>query len=229
MFFPLRDDNPRSAFPALTLAIIAANAAVWAYELSLGDDFLQQFVLIAGAIPARFTGQAVTVPPGAYPAPLTLLSSMFMHGGWMHLLSNMWFLWIFGDNVEDYFGPKIFLIFYLVTGLAATATHVAVDVGSTVPVVGASGAVSGVLGAYVVLFPRARVYTYIWILILIRTFYLPAWIFLGLWIGVQFFSLGEAGVAWWAHIGGFAAGAILALSARLGGRRPPSPYDHVLR
>lgn len=223
MFFPLRDDNPRSRFPALTVAIIVANAAVWLYELSMGDQFLAQFFFQAGAIPARFTGVAVVAVPDAYPAAATLVSSMFMHGGWMHILSNMWFLWVFGDNVEEFFGPLVFLLFYLLTGLAATATHIVFEAGSTVPVVGASGAVSGVLGAYAVLFPRARVYTYIWIIIIIRTFHLPAWIFLGLWIGMQFFSLGDSGVAWWAHIGGFAAGALIALATLAGGKRPQPP------
>jgi membrane associated rhomboid family serine protease len=148
---------------------------------------------------------------------------MFMHAGWMHVISNMWFLWVFGDNVEDFFGPTLYLPFYVFTGLAATATHIAFDASSVIPVVGASGAVSGVLGAYVVLYPRARVYTFVWIIIFIKTFYLPAWVFLGLWIGMQFFSLGDAGVAWWAHIGGFAAGAVIALGARAGGRRPSQP------
>ena len=203
--------------------VIVANALVWFYELSLGDEFLQQFVFQAGAIPARLTGAAAVNVPDAYPAPLTLMSSMFMHAGWMHVISNMWFLWVFGDNVEDFFGPTLYLPFYVFTGLAATATHIAFDASSVIPVVGASGAVSGVLGAYVVLYPRARVYTFVWIIIFIKTFYLPAWVFLGLWIGMQFFSLGDAGVAWWAHIGGFAAGAVIALGARAGGRRPSQP------
>ncbi len=223
MFFPLRDDNPRSRFPALTVAIIVANAAVWLYELSLGDQFLEQFFFQAGAIPARFTGAAPVAVPDAYPAMATLVSSMFMHGGWMHIVSNMWFLWVFGDNVEDFFGPMLYVAFYVLTGLAATATHILFEGASIVPVVGASGAVSGVLGAYVVLYPKARVHTFIWIIIIIRTFYLPAWIFLGLWIGMQFFSLGQGGVAWWAHIGGFAAGAVIALASRAGGRRPNQP------
>lgn len=218
MFFPLRDDNPRSGVPLVTVALIGANLAVWVYELTLGPDFLQQLILQAGAIPARLTGGDAVEVVDALPAPATLVTSMFLHGGWMHVLGNMWFLWVFGDNVEDAFGPLLYPVFYLLTGVAATATHTAFEVESAVPVVGASGAVSGVLGAYAVLFPQARVYTYVWIILIIRTFHLPAWIFLGLWFAYQFVSLGQGGVAWWAHIGGFGAGAGIALAVRAGRR-----------
>jgi len=192
---------------------------VWAYELSLQPEFLQQFFFQAGAVPIRFTGQPYQTALDLPPAPLTALTSMFVHGGWMHVLSNMWFLWVFGDNVEDAFGKLLFPAFYLITGLAATGVHIWADPTSVQPVVGASGAISGVLGAYAVLFPRARVYTVVLIIIIIRAFYLPAILFLGLWFGLQFLSLGQAGVAWWAHIGGFVAGAGIAAAARAGGLR----------
>jgi membrane associated rhomboid family serine protease len=224
MFFPLRDDNPRGSFPAVTISIIVLNAAVFLYEQSLGDVGLQRLFLEAGAIPARFGG-SIQLPPGVdpFPASATLISSMFMHGGWMHLLGNMWFLWIFGDNVEDYFGALLFPIFFVISGLGATAAHIAFDAGSAIPVVGASGAISGVLGAYAILYPKARVYTFVWIIIFFRTFYLPAFAFLGLWFVYQFMSMGQGGVAWWAHIGGFVAGGGIALAAKAGGRVPAQP------
>ena len=168
----------------------------------------------AGAIPVRFTGDVVPVD-GALDLHLTLVSSLFLHGGWAHVLGNMWFLWIFGDNIEDRLGPFFFLLFYLFAGVAATATHIATVPDSTAPVIGASGCISGVLGAYAVLLPRARVYSYIWIVIFIRTFYLPAALYLGFWFLWQFLSLGQEGVAWWAHIGGFIAGLGFGLLLRL--------------
>ena len=203
----------------VTIALIVVNAAVWAYELSLPEPFLQQLFFQAGAVPIRFTGQPYETALDLPPAPLTALTCMFVHGGWWHVIGNMWFLWVFGDNVEDAFGKVLFPVFYLLTGLAATAVHVLADPTSVQPVVGASGAISGVLGAYAVLYPRARVHTLLVLFIFIRTVYLPAILFLGIWFAFQFLSLGEGGVAWWAHIGGFAAGALIALALRAGRSR----------
>lgn len=214
MFFPLRDDNPHTSQPVTTVAIIGVCCLVWAYQFSLGDGG-DAFVYEAGAIPARVAGMA-SMPEGSgyVPAWATLVTCMFLHGGTMHLLGNMWFLWVFGDNLEHHLGRLQFLLFYLASGIAATAVHVAVDPSSEIPVVGASGAISGVLGAYAVIYPRARVRTYVFLFVFIRQFSLPAAAFLGLWFLGQFMSLGDAGVAWWAHIGGFVVGVIGGAIAR---------------
>jgi membrane associated rhomboid family serine protease len=215
---PLRDDIPSRRLPVVTWLLIAANAAVFLHELSLGPA-ARSFILGLGIVPARFA-----IDPGA--GAQTLFSSMFIHGGWGHLLGNMLFLWIFGDNVEDRMGHVPFLFFYLAAGLAAGLTHIYTQVGSLVPTVGASGAVAGVLGAYFVLYPRARVLT------LLPTFpmavaEIPAVFFLGIWFVFQIFSgalqlsiaRGAGGVAFLAHVGGFLAGlAFGALAARATGR-----------
>jgi membrane associated rhomboid family serine protease len=157
------------------------------------------------------------------PWPFTIFTSMFMHGGWLHIVGNMWFLWIFGDNVEDAMGPVKFLIFYLVCGVAAAMAQVLSSPGSAIPMVGASGAIAGVLGAYILLYPHARVRC-LWVLFILVTFvYVPAWLILGLWFVSQFFIPGQ-GVAWMAHVGGFVAG--FALVRLFVARRPPPRRDH---
>jgi membrane associated rhomboid family serine protease len=222
---PISDENPASRRPVVTVALIVVNALVWIFELFNGvDQSTQQF----GAVPRWLldginqgwlpspVGDVVPVHQ-AVPWPLTLVTSMFMHGGWLHIIGNMWFLWIFGDNVEDAMGPVKFTIFYFICGLAAAAAQVLASPGSTVPMVGASGAIAGVLGAYLLLYPQARVRC-VWILfILITTVYVPAWLILGLWFLSQFFMPG-AGVATMAHVGGFVTGFVL---VRLFVRRPP--------
>jgi len=216
---PLRDDNPSRTVPFVTRAIIAVNVAVFLYEASLGPA-VRSFVFDWGLVPQRLTGVLLGMePPGA---PLvTLGTSMFLHGGWVHLLGNMWYLWIFGDNVEDRFGHGRFLAFYLAAGVVSALLHTFVNPGSVFPTVGASGAIAGVLGAYAVLYPRARVLTLVPLIIVFQVVSLPALLVLGLWFVVQFFSgalaLGAGsggGVAWWAHIGGFAFGMLLASFAR---------------
>lgn len=210
---PLRDDTPSSSAPLMTWLIIAANVLVFLYMLSLGSGAaVERFYLSFGAVPADLTGRSGAVPAAAYP---TLFSSMFIHGGWFHLLGNMLYLWIFGDNVEDLTGRGGFLLFYLISGLAATGTHIVLNPASQLPLVGASGAIAGVLGGYLILFPRARVLTLIPLGIFSRLIAVPAVLFLPLWFVFQLFSgLGTlggdaAGVAFWAHVGGFVAGAAL--------------------
>ncbi|HUG42056.1 MAG TPA: rhomboid family intramembrane serine protease [Longimicrobiales bacterium] len=225
--FPLRDENPTELFPVFTLLLIAVNVAVWVFIQGAGltAEALQQSVCTYGAIPAEITGRAADPLPfavrgGGPPCPsggLTweaLFTSMFLHGGWLHLIGNMWFLWIFGNNIEDSMGRLRFLLFYLLTGLAAAGAHVFSAPGSAIPTVGASGAISGVMGAYLVLYPRVRVYTLFFFFIFIRIIPLPAWVMLAYWFVLQL-AMGAytpadgGGVAFWAHVGGFVAGVAL--------------------
>lgn len=209
--FPLHDDNPTAIFPYVTLILIAACIVVWV--LTMGAQ-LQESVLAFGAIPAVVLGDKMLPPDYAViPAWSTVFTSMFMHGGWMHLIGNMLYLWIFGNNVEDSMGHTKFIIFYLVCGIIAFLGHLVGDLNSTVPLVGASGAISGVLGAYLLLYPHARVLVAVPIVIII-TLRLPAGIVLAFWFILQLFNSAlsngaESGVAWGAHIGGFVAGMIL--------------------
>lgn len=210
---PLRDDNPSSSAPLVTYLLIAVNVVVFLYMLSLGSEAaIERFVFAWGAIPGEITGRAGGDPVSEYP---TLISSMFMHGGWAHLLGNMLYLWIFGDNVEDMMGHGGFLVFYLLTGLAAVWAHILTSPASRIPLVGASGAIAGVLGAYLALFPRAHIISLVIFGFFIRTVAVPAMLFLPIWFLMQFLqgvaTLGAdtAGVAWWAHIGGFVAGFVL--------------------
>jgi membrane associated rhomboid family serine protease len=216
---PLKDDNPTEITPIFTLGIIAACVAVWVLVQGAGasEETLVGSVCELGAIPGEITG----APPGgecrfgglAWGA---LFSSMFLHGSWMHLLGNMLFLWIFGNNVEDSMGHLRFLAFYLLTGLVAAGAHVLSDPSSTVPVVGASGAISGIMGAYLVLYPHARVLIPMFFGFFFRMMWVPAWLMLGYWFFVQAASAsltpsdaGGGGVAFMAHIGGFVAGVVL--------------------
>ncbi|MEW6052015.1 MAG: rhomboid family intramembrane serine protease [Candidatus Zixiibacteriota bacterium] len=209
MFFPIRDDNPTVRKPILTVAIMAANVAVFLYSISLGARGFQQLTLAYGYTPDYFLnlqGEYI-VPTSVYLTPLT---SMFMHGGWMHLIGNMLFLWIFGNNIEDYFGPIKFLFFYILSGLAAIALYSAFDPTSQVPLVGASGAIAGVMGAYIVLHPRAEI-TCLIVFFFIQFVTLPAKVVLGIWFAIQVVmamigSSSGGGVAWLAHVGGFIFG-----------------------
>jgi len=204
--------------------LVAINVIVFVFELSLGPA-LRTFIFDWGLVPARLTlALRFGDEPMTGPA-LTVFSSMFLHGGWLHLVGNMWYLWIFGDNIEDRLGHVKYLVFYLLAGLAAGLLHYATNSESRVPTVGASGAIAGVLGAYLAAFPRARVVTLLPLFPFFRVVALPAMVVLGLWFVIQFFSgalsLGYStggGVAWWAHIGGFGFG-YLGMWA-LGGMRP---------
>jgi membrane associated rhomboid family serine protease len=209
--FPLGDDDSqRRTVPVVTFALIGLNVLMFLLELSAGDGFIDTWAFVPARFAANPGGQAVTV-----------FSAMFMHGGWAHLLGNMLFLWIFGDNVEDRFGHGKFLIFYLVTGIAATFAQFALAPHSTVPNVGASGAIAGVLGAYILMFPQARVN----VLLGRQVVAMPALVVLGMWIALQLFSgMGSiaytdenanmGGIAYMAHIGGFFTGLLLAFLLR---------------
>jgi membrane associated rhomboid family serine protease len=225
--FPFRDHLRPRRRPLVTPALVTLNAAVFVYELSLGPR-LEGFVADWGVVPARLSAEWAVGGAGLLTEGLTILTSMFLHGGWLHLIFNLWFLWIFGDNVEDRLGRARFLLLYLLAGAAAAMAHVAAEPASTIPTVGASGAIAGVLGAYLVTFPRARVTTLIPIFFFIHIADLPAWVVLGMWFALQFLSGALAlattqasvgGVAWWAHIGGFAAGAVLMPLLSIGRRR----------
>ena len=212
---PIRDTVPHRHLPWVTWLLIAANVAVFAFELSLAPAELHDLFLLCGVVPARYTEALFAQRHGLPVGDLwPFLTSTFLHGGWLHLIANLWTLSIFGDNVEDRLGPLRYLAFYVLAGLVAAVAHVASDPGSGLPVIGASGAIAGVMGAYFVSFPRARVVTLIPIFFWPVFVELPAIVFLGLWFLLQFQSgalarAGDAaagGVAWWAHVGGFLAG-----------------------
>jgi membrane associated rhomboid family serine protease len=222
--FPYRDDNPVILTPFVTVSIIAANLAVWVLAQGMGaDQRLAASVCELGLVPGDLlhllpVGSTIPMSDGiscvveAGSAWRTLFTSMFLHGGWMHVLGNMWFLWLFGNNVESGMGHGRFLAFYLLCGLAAAAAQIVVDPASAVPMIGASGAISGVMGAYVILYPKVRVHILVFLIFIFRTS-VPAWVMLGYWFVLQLLGTGMeqgvGGVAVWAHIGGFLAGAVL--------------------
>lgn len=215
---PLRDNVPSSRRPLVTWTLIGLCTLLFLFEQLLPERILVEFLHIYGVVPARYTDPAYAAamgyPGGGYES---LVTYMFLHGGWLHFLLNMWVLWIFSDNVEEALGPWRFTLFYLVCGLFAVLTHIFFNWNSTMPVIGASGAIAGVMGAYFRLFPRARVVTLIPIFIFPWIIELPAVVFLGIWFAVQLISgvtgsvsQGQAAsVAFWAHAGGFSAGLVL--------------------
>jgi membrane associated rhomboid family serine protease len=223
--FPYRDDNPTLGTPVITMFLIGANVAVWVLIQGMGSNpELARSVCELGLIPAEYLGRVsagTTVPLGPGTTCVlgierhwyTPLTSMFLHGGWFHLIGNMWFLWLFGNNVEDSMGHVRYLVFYLLCGVAAAAMQTAVSPASIVPMVGASGAISGVMGAYVVLYPRVRVHMLVVLFVFITRIVVPAYVMLGYWFLLQLLggsmAQGEGGVAFWAHVGGFVAGAVL--------------------
>lgn len=234
VMFPLRDSIPSEKTPLVNVLIIATCVAVFGFELLLGRH-LAGFLRANAFVPARLVAPeafGVTWPFALW----TMLLSMFLHGGWLHLGGNMWFLWVFGDNVEDALGHAWYLLFYLACGAAATLAQTLADPGSRVPLVGASGAIAGVLGAYLVWFPWSRVKSLVFLGIFFTFAELPAPLFLVLWFVVQLFSgtlslaVGAAhgGVAWFAHIGGFVAGASMAVAARHSGVARPPRYPYAL-
>jgi len=227
---PLRDTIPARRFPIVNVALIGLNVLVFLFESILGPEQLDQFIWSWGLAPADFW------QGGGLGRWLPLFTSMFMHGGWWHLISNMLALYIFGDNIEDRLGHFRYPLFYLFSGLAASAVHLVVYSGSPIPTVGASGAIAGVLGAYLVLYPRARVVTLVPIFYFIRIVEVPALVYLGFWFISQLFNglfaltatdvLQSGGVAWWAHIGGFVFGLAI---IRLISPRPPRTYADEYR
>ncbi len=227
--FPVSDDNPSLLTPWATLGIIALNVLTWVLVQGLGTEpALAKSVCTLGLIPGELLQ---TVQPGTHfpvggglictlgdtPNWSTLVTTLFMHGGWMHLIGNMWFMWIFGNNVEDAMGHLRFIVFYLLVGLIASLIQIIASPNSAVPVVGASGAIGGVMGAYIMLYPRVNVHMFIFLVIYMTTIAVPAIYMLGYWFLIQLIggigSLGAqtGGVAFWAHVGGFVAGAVLVL------------------
>lgn len=216
---PIKDDIPSRTYPFVTVALIAVNVAVFMYQLTLGLGGIEQFIYKTAAIPVEITTRYDIGPRAVVPLPFTLLTAMFVHGGLLHIGGNMLFLWIFGDNVEDRFGHLMFLLFYLAAGVAASMVHIMLEPHSAVPMVGASGAIAGVLGAYFLIFPKAQVNTLVILPLYISMVRLPALIFLGFWFFFQVLNTGVqssgGGVAWFAHIGGFVAGVAAALVYKL--------------
>ncbi len=218
---PLRDSQPSQATPFVTIGLIAANVLVFLYQMSLDRFSLNHLIMQFGTVPGH--------------VHLTsLVTSMFLHGGWLHLIGNMWFLWIYGDNVEDILGPWKYLLFYLTCGVAAAGLHVALSAGSRVPTIGASGAIAGVMGAYLVKFPRARIKTLVFLFVFVTVVEIPAVVVLLYWCVIQLCSgngslgssqVSQGGVAWFAHVGGFVAGMILILVMRT---REPYRYHREL-
>jgi membrane associated rhomboid family serine protease len=231
--FPIRDDQPSYSTPYVTWFLIALNILIYLFQATLdpkaGDLFARQFGMVPSHVAAFLAGSP------KYPLPAVVIpffTSMFLHGSLVHVLGNMWFLYIFGDNVEDYLGHFAYLAFYIGAGLIAMATQVAIYLHSNIPTVGASGAIAGVLGAYFILYPRARVLTWFFVFVL----YLPAWVVLGEWFVLQFMagastltmaSTGRdvGGVAVWAHVGGFVAGALMIKLFPERSRRSPYAYQ----
>ena len=219
---PLHDHIRRQTFWTLTLAIICANALAFLFELSLGRE-VDRVVFFFGIIPARYTIPQIAARLSFGGLVVPIFASMFLHGGWLHLLGNMLFLFVFGRSIEDRFGHLKFLLIYFLGGLGGALVHIVLNAGSRVPTIGASGAIAGVLGAYFVSFPSARITTLIPIFFFFWTVELPALLLLGYWFLIQFFSgfqmqaiqsATAGGVAWWAHVGGFIVGVLLALSLR---------------
>lgn len=223
---PIRDENPTLRKPYLTITLIGLNVLVFLYQLGLSPQeeiiFLHQF----GVVPAWLTGLAPVVPPPEWlPRPLTLITYQFLHGGLWHLGGNMLYLWIFGNNIEDALGPVRFIVFYLLGGVLAALSQVLSGPASMMPMVGASGAIAAVLGAYLALYPAARVVVLIWFFFFVQFIRVPALIVLGVWFLLQVLGAGGPGVAWMAHIGGFVAGLLMIryfLPRRP--RRPPPVY-----
>jgi membrane associated rhomboid family serine protease len=221
---PLRDDIASRTFPIMMYFVMAACGAAFYFTFTLpSTPDVERMITAYSVVPAQFTGHAAAMPAAL---PVRLVTSLFLHGGWLHLGGNMLFLWIFGDNVEDAMGHGAFLAFYLMSGVLANLVHILANPLSTEPTIGASGAIAGVLGAYLVLYPRARVLLLVWWLILVRFIWVPAVVFLPVWVVLQF-VLGlesravpqSGGVAWWAHVGGFVSGMVFArVFAPAGGR-----------
>jgi len=230
---PLRDDNPTRTFPAVTIALIAINVILFIYQASLPAGLRDELVMTRGLVPGAVTALPRLGPGAIGTVALSFLTSMFLHGSLLHLGGNMLYLWIFGNNIEDRMGHVRFPIFYLLCGLAAGLTQVAMLPGSPVPMVGASGAIAGVLGAYIILFPNARILTVVPIFIFLHFVKLRAFVVLGIWFLFQIlYSMmsdpAQGGVAWFAHIGGFLAGmALLFLFLPRRRRRPPTDDAEV--
>jgi membrane associated rhomboid family serine protease len=220
---PIRDDQPVFSKPYVNYFLIALNILIFLFEYLLGKQSqgqLNALIYTFGVVPRNVVG---ALGGSAHFNPLAgfvpILTSMFLHAGWLHVIGNMWFLWIFGDNIEDYLGHFVYLVFYLLCGFAASFAHILLNLGSPVPSVGASGAIAGVMGAYFLLYPKARVLTLVPLIVFFTFWWLPAWIMLGYWFLIQFLggastaiaysNQSNGGIAFWAHVGGFVTGLVL--------------------
>lgn len=230
---PLKDMTPRRSFPVMTLLLIAINVVVFIHQLTLpgaaGDAFISTYGLVPSKISLALAGHRYTLEQALLP----LFTCMFLHGGFLHIIGNMWFLWIFGANVEDRMGPLPYLAFYLICGIGSGVSEVAFSWGSHIPSIGASGAISGVLGAYIILFPKSRILSLVPLVIIWFLWRVPAVIFIGLWFLLQFLSgvaslhmTESGGVAWWAHVGGFLLGMLLVNAFAARSQRPSYYYSH---
>ncbi|MGA7853355.1 MAG: rhomboid family intramembrane serine protease [Candidatus Acidiferrales bacterium] len=227
---PLKDLTPRRSFPIVTLSLILVNVVVFLYQVTLSPRAANTFIMTYAAVPAKIqlalAGHHYTMAQALVP----LFTCMFLHGGWLHIIGNMWFLWIFGANVEDRMGPIHYLIFYLVCGVGSSVAQTIFSWGSNIPALGASGAISGVLGAYLIFLPGSQILTLVTLFIIWFRARIPAIVFIVLWFLIQFLSavgsLGASsaqaggGVAWWAHVGGFVLGMLLAKIFSPNARRP---------
>lgn len=239
--FPIKDTVPRRTFPFVTYTLIVLNSIVFLVQLSLPEPILIEFLYLFGLVPARYTHPSWAIIAGL---PVNtywpFVTNMFLHGGWLHIIANMWSLFLFGDNVEDRLGHLRYLLLYILTGVAANLLHFLINYDSTVPVIGASGAIAGVMAAYLRLFPFARIITLFPIFFIPFFLEIPAFFFMGVWFLTQLLSGAVAlagpdsggGIAWWAHIGGFAAGFLLIrplCSRRIGGCHDDELYHYVYR
>ncbi|MDH5542387.1 MAG: rhomboid family intramembrane serine protease [Nitrospinota bacterium] len=216
---PLYDTNPTKNISYITMALIVANAGIFFAQATSGHFNLYLFQY--GVTPLEILNMRDVEPTIPYPIGITIITSMFLHGGLMHIAGNMLFLWIFGNNIEDIFGHFQFMLFYILCGIAAVFAHIYQFTNSDLPLVGASGAVSGILAAYLIAFPRAKVHTLFWFFIIVKIFPLPAWLLITTWFLVQIMSIGNADqIAWGSHVGGFLAGIILYPFFRLGKELP---------
>jgi rhomboid family protein len=234
---PIRDDTPTYSTPFINYLLVALNVAIYVFQAQLSPSAERGFIYTFGVVPVNIEGALGLGVASAHHASLiTLISSMFLHAGWWHVLSNMWFLWIFGDNIEDHLGHFPYLIFYLVSGIAASFCHILLNANSTIPSVGASGAIAGVMGAYFLLFPSARVLMLVPLFVFFTFIWIPAWIVLGYWFLIEFLSGAAStfvsggrsltgGIAVWAHVGGFVAGLVM-IKIMPHRMRPRSRYSY---
>jgi membrane associated rhomboid family serine protease len=234
---PLKDTILRQGFSVVTWVIILLNGIIFLYEISIPKDILQQLFYLFGLVPARYSYPSWAVVQGLpFDHYLSFVTAMFLHAGWLHIIGNMWFLYVFGGTVEDRLGHVRFLFFYLLAGLGASLIYFLIDIHSRIPEFGASGAIAGVMGAYIVLFPRARIFTMILIFFFPFFVELSAFFYIGYWFLIQLFAgtisfaaqATQGGVAWWAHVGGFVAGIVLILLFRRHAHRKSYP-DEVYR
>jgi len=224
---PLKDENPSKTISVVNIFLILINISVFIYMNYFAPEDTRSIIFKLGFIPYELSHFVDINPKNFVPIPLTIFTAMFMHGGWVHLLSNMPYLWIFGDNIEDVLGHVKYLFFYIMCGIAATLVHGFININSQVPTLGASGAIAGVLGAYMFLFPKARIKTLVILFVFIQIVHIPAVIMLGYWILLQILSAyaqhgsrSGGGIAWFAHIGGFVAGLVLIIMMKKPKKRP---------